>query len=242
MKNPRIIGALALLMLLATTARAQMAVFDKANLLENRLTAGRELEQVHNQFTQLEHEVTMLTNEAKNLAKLSSSVLGRLQASQAASDLLIGQSQGLPYGLTRMEAEFRRLYPNGYSPSTPAAQMAADALTHWQDTLEAVRTATQLQSQTVQNMTADEAALADLVGHSQSATGALQAMQSTNQLLALQSRQAMQTQQVALTQGRAQALEQARQIEVQERALEVRRRFQGQGTPYTPGHVDFYGN
>ena len=83
--------------------------------------------------------------------------------------------------------------------------------------------------------------LTDLVNGSQSAAGALQAAQATNQLLALQSRQAMQAQQLQITQERAAALEQARQVAVQERALEVRRRFQGSGTPYTPYAVDFYG-
>jgi conjugal transfer/entry exclusion protein len=51
----------------------------------------------------------------------------------------------------------------------------------------------------------------------------------------------MQSQQLQITQDRATALEQARQIAVQERAREVRRRFQGEGTPYTPHTVNFYG-
>ena len=79
------------------------------------------------------------------------------------------------------------------------------------------------------------------MNRSQSAVGALQAMQATNQLLALQSRQAMQAQQLQITQDRAAALEQARQVAVQERAREVRRRFQGEGTPYTQVAVGFYG-
>ena len=38
------------------------------------------------------------------------------------------------------------------------------------------------------------------------------------------------------------ASELARQVAVQERAREVRRRFMGTGTPYTPTTVNFYGN
>ncbi|MDM0042851.1 P-type conjugative transfer protein TrbJ, partial [Variovorax sp. J22G21] len=49
-------------------------------------------------------------------------------------------------------------------------------------------------------------------------------------------------QQLQITQDRATALEQARQVAVQERAREVRRRFQGDGTAYTPYTVNFYGN
>jgi conjugal transfer/entry exclusion protein len=37
------------------------------------------------------------------------------------------------------------------------------------------------------------------------------------------------------------ALERARQVAVQERAREVRRRFLGEGTPYTVAPVSFYG-
>jgi P-type conjugative transfer protein TrbJ len=58
----------------------------------------------------------------------------------------------------------------------------------------------------------------------------------------LQSRQAIQAQQLQITQDRAVALEQARQVAAQERAREVRRRFQGEGTAYTPYAVNFYGN
>jgi P-type conjugative transfer protein TrbJ len=120
--------------------------------------------------------------------------------------------------------------------------MTHDAQQRWGNSLEALRTATEVQSQAAQNFASDEQTLTDLVNNSQSAVGALQATQTTNQLLALQSRQAIQAQQLQITQDRAAALEQARQVAVQERAREVRRRFQGGGTPYTPTTVNFYGN
>jgi P-type conjugative transfer protein TrbJ len=80
------------------------------------------------------------------------------------------------------------------------------------------------------------------VSQSQSAQGALQAMQATNQLLALQAKQTIQAQQLQITQDRAASLELAQQAVATERAREVRRRFQGAGTPYTPQAVNFYGN
>ena len=98
-----------------------------------------------------------------------------------------------------------------------------------------------MQAQASKNLNDDEGVLTDLVGQSQSAVGALQAMQATNQLLALQAKQSIQAQRLQLTQDRAVALEQARQAAVQERAREVRRRFMGSGTPYTPQTVNFYG-
>lgn len=120
--------------------------------------------------------------------------------------------------------------------------MYQDAHQRWQNTLNGLQTAMQMQAQVSQNVTEDEGVLTDLVGQSQSATGALQAMQATNQLLALQAKQSVQSQQLQLTQGRATALELARQAAAVERGREVTRRFLGTGTAYTPQSVNFYGN
>ena len=222
----------------AVPAQAQMfggrIVFDPSNFSQNILTAARTLEQINNQIRQLQ-------NDALNLAKLDSSALGELRAALAATNQLIRQAQGLAFNVQQMEGDFRRLYPQAYTASISGNQMALDARQRWQNSLEALRTATQVQSQAVQNFASDERTLTDLVNRSQSAVGALQAMQATNQLLALQSRQSMQAQQLQITQDRAVALEQARQVAVQERAREVRRRFQGEGTPYTVAPVSFYG-
>jgi len=217
-------------------------VFDPSNFSQNILTAARTLEQINNQILQLQNEAQMLMNEARNLTSLDFSALAELKAALSATNQLIQQAQGMAFNVAQMEAEFARLYPDAYSASTSGSQMATDARARWRNSLEALRTATKVQSQAVQNFASDEKTLTDLVNRSQSAVGALQATQATNQLLALQARQAMQAQQLQITQGRAVALEQARQVAVQERAREVRRRFQGEGTAYSPYTVNFYGN
>ena len=223
-------------------AHAQWVVIDPTNLAQNILTAANTLEQINNQIQQLQNEAQMLMNQARNLAGLDFSALSQLRAALSATNQLIRQAQGLAFNVQQMETQFRDLYPESFSASVTNAQMVLDARRRWTNSLEALRTATQVQSQAVQNFAADEQALTDLVNRSQSAVGALQAMQATNQLLALQSRQAIQAQQLQLTQDRAIALEQARQVAVHERAREVRRRFMGSGTPYTPQTVNFYGN
>ena len=217
-------------------------VFDPSNLAQNIMTAANTLEQINNQIQQLQNEAQMLRNQARNLAGLDFSALSELKAALSATNQLIQQAQGLAFNVQQMEGEFKRLYPESYTAAISGTQMATDTRARWKQSLEALRTATQVQSQAVQNFAADERMLTDLVNRSQSAVGALQAMQATNQLLALQSRQAMQAQQLQITQDRAVALEQARQVAVQERAREVRRRFMGTGTPYTPTTVNFYGN
>ena len=242
MKKHLLAAAAASLIALAPAANAQWVVIDPTNLTQNILTAARTLEQINNQIRQLQNEAQMLTNQARNLTNLDFSALGELRAALSATNQLIQQAQGLAFNVSQMETEFRRLYPESYTAAISGTQMARDARTRWSNSLEALRTATKVQSQAVQNFTSDQQTLTDLVNRSQSAAGALQAMQATNQLLALQSRQAIQAQQLQITQDRAAALEQARQVAVQERAREVRRRFQGDGTPYTPYTVNFYGN
>jgi type IV secretion system protein TrbJ len=242
MKRHLLAAAAASLTALTPAAQAQWVVIDPTNLTQNILTAARTLEQINNQIRQLQNEAQMLTNQARNLTNLDFSALGELRAALSATNQLIQQGQGLAFNVSQMETDFRRLYPESYTAATSGTQMALDARTRWSNSLEALRTATKVQSQAVQNFTSDQQTLIDLVNRSQSAAGALQAMQATNQLLALQSRQAIQAQQLQITQDRAAALEQARQVAVQERAREVRRRFQGGGTPYTPYTVNFYGN
>ena len=228
--------------LLAVQPASALTVFDPSNFVQNTLTAVRTLEQINNQIKQLQNQAQSLMNQAKNLTGLDFSALNELRAALSATNQLIQQAQGLAFNVSQMEAEFQRLYPDAYTAAISGTQMATDARSRWRNSLEALRTATKVQSQAVQNFTADEKALTDLVNRSQSAVGALQATQATNQLLALQARQAIQAQQLQITQDRATALEQARQVAVHERAKEVRRRFMGIGTPYTPYTVNFYSN
>lgn len=222
-------------------ASAQFAVFDVANFVQNTLSAVRALEQIDNQLHQLENEATMLINEARNLTTLPFNIVGQLRATLSTTNSLIAQARGITFRLSDTQAQFARFYPESYGPSFSGADMAADAQQRWLHSLRALETTVGLQAQAAQNMASDEDALAQLVGQSQGAIGALQAVQTTNQLLALQARQMIQSQQLRLTQDRGTALEEGRGVVAEARAREVRRRFQGSGVQYTPQPIDFYG-
>lgn len=226
--------------LLAMQPASAITVFDPANFVQNTLTALQTLEQLYNQIKQLQNEARMLENQARNLASLPSSVVGRLRANLALTQRLIDQARGLAYDVTNLDREFARLYPEQYAATVSGDQMYRDSQERWKNTLNGLQTAMQMQAQASKNLTDDEGALTDLVGQSQSAVGALQAMQATNQLLALQAKQSIQAQRLQLTQDRAASLELARQAAAVERGREVTRRFLGSGTPYTPQSVDFY--
>jgi len=234
--------AIAALIGVTSTAQAQWVVIDPTNLVQNTLTAVRTMEMIENQINQLQNEAQMLVNQGRNLASLPFNTVNRLRSTLANTQQLIAQAQGVAFQVQTMDQQFAQLYPQQYAATVSGDQMYQDAHRRWQNTLTGLQTAMQMQAQVSQNLTDDESVLTDLVGQSQSATGALQAPQATNQLLALQAKQSIQAQQLQLTQGRATALELARQAAAVERGREVTQRFLGTGTPYTPQSVNFYGN
>ncbi|MBI3102174.1 MAG: P-type conjugative transfer protein TrbJ [Burkholderiales bacterium] len=187
----------------AQPALAQRIVFDPSNYVQNTLTAIRTLEQINNQIKQLQ-------NDARNLASLPFNAVGRLRANLATTQRLIAQAKGLAYELATMDRDFARLYPEQYAATVSGDQMYRDAQERWKNTLQGLQTTLRMQAQASQNLGEDEGVLADLVRQSQSAVGALQAMQATNQLLALQAKQSIQVQRLQITQDRAASLELAR--------------------------------
>ena len=240
MKKRLITAVVATMLCAATTVHAQRVVIDPTNLVQNTLTAIRTLEQINNQIQQLQNEARMLTNQARNLASLPFNVVSRLRSNLATTQRLIARAKGMAYDVARMDQDFQRLYPEQYAATVSGDQMYRDTQERWKNTLNGLQTTMQMQAQASQNLHDDEGVLTDLVSKSQSAVGALQAMQATNQLLALQAKQSIQTQRLQITQDRAASLELARQAAAVERGREVNRRFLGGGTPYTPQTVDFY--
>ncbi|MEW6344199.1 MAG: P-type conjugative transfer protein TrbJ [Paraburkholderia sp.] len=242
MKKTGLAVITASLLSVSSVCFAQWAVFDAANYSQNLLTAARELQQIDNQIQQLQNQATMLVNQGRNLTSLNFSSLSQLLSTLATTNQLISQAQGLTFNVTQSQATFNRLYPSSYGAGTSNAQMVQDAQTRWQTSVQALRTSTQMQSQAAQNLLSDQGVLSSLVTQSQGAIGALQASQATNQLLALIARQAIQAQQLTVSQQRATALDQARAAADEAQAQQVRTRFIGSGPQYTPQSVSFYGN
>ncbi|MDO9625560.1 MAG: P-type conjugative transfer protein TrbJ [Pseudomonas sp.] len=234
------IAVLLSLGLLVAQPATAMTVIDPTNLVQNMLTAVRTLEVINNQASQLQNETQMLLNQARNLETLDINVLNRLRTTLASTERLLAEAQGLAFDVQRLDQEFTRLYPAEYTSSVSDERIAQDTHARWKQGLDGLHTAMRMQAQVAQNLAQDESVLADLVNRSQSASGALQASQATNQLLALQAKQSIQAQQLQITQNRTIALELARQAAAVEEARELRRRFMGSGTPYTPHPVQFY--
>jgi P-type conjugative transfer protein TrbJ len=226
-------------------ARATVPVIDIANLSQNVLTAARTLEEVNNQITQIQQGIAMLENEARNLTSLPFSVLADLQSSMGQIDQLMGQAQSLTYNVQKVQAQFQQLYPNYQSANlqenVTQAGLLADANARWQASVNTFQHTMQVQSQIVASIPADQADLSALVGQSQASVGALQAIQASNQLLALQARQLSTTQDLIAADARAQAANAMQNAEARSAAEADWKRFYGNGVSYTPIPVNVFG-
>ena len=255
MTYPKIVGASALALalavpvalspMLASPAHAQFGfgriVYDPSNYAQNVLTAARTLEQINNQITSLQNEAQMLINQARNLASLPHSSLQQLQQNVQRTQQLLGQAQNLAFEVGQIDQAFQSQYGN-VSLSATDAQLVADARGRWENTVGGLQDAMRVQAGVVGNIDSNRAEMAALVGQSQGATGALQATQAGNQLLALQSQQLSDLIALISANGRADALTEAERATAAEQGREQRRRFLTPGTGYQPGNAQMFNN
>ena len=225
--------------ILASPAHAWRIVYDPSNYAQNVLTAARTLQQINNQITSLQNEAQGLINQARNLASLPYSSLQQLQQSVQRTQQLLQQAQNIAYDVRQIDQAFQTKYAN-VSMSAPDAQLIADAKTRWQNTVGGLQDAMRVQATVVGNIDTNRTQMSALVGASQSATGALQATQAGNQLLALQAQQLADLTAVIAANGRAQALQSAEQAAAAEQGREQRRRFLTPGTGYQPGNAQMF--
>ena len=221
-------------------AHAQWTVFDPTNFSQNVLTAARELQQINNEIQSLENQATSLINQARNLASLPYLALAQLEQSIAQTQQLLGNAQRIAYDVTTIDQAFTQTYPQAYSSSTSSQQLVADAQTRWQNSLAGFQDAMRVQAGVVQNLDSTRTQIDALVSSSQSASGALQAAQSGNQLVALQTKQLADLTAVMAATARAQSLEGARNVESQEQAQQQLSRFLNYGQGYQPQTVQMF--
>jgi P-type conjugative transfer protein TrbJ len=215
-------------------AHAQMTVFDPSNYSQNLLTAARTLQQVNNGIQSLQNEAMFLINQARNLASLPYSSLAQLQQSIGQTRQLLSQAQRIAYDVTSIDQAFSRTYSQSYGSSTSSPQLLADAQARWHNSLAGFQDAMRVQAGVVGNLERTRAEIDALVSSSQSATGALQAAQSGNQLVALQTNQLADLTAVMASLARAQSLESARTVASQAQAREQLQRFLDYGPGYQP--------
>ena len=199
-------------------------VHDPRNYAQNILTAARTLEQINNQIKQLQNQATSLANEARNLSGLPVSTLEELQGQVDRTRALLGEAQRVAFDVGDIQKAFDARYKGGALTGTQA-EMVANAEARWNDSVGAFQDAMKVQAGVVGNMGDARRSITTLVTASQSATGALQAAQAGNQLLALQSQQLGDLAAAIAAQGRAQMLDAARAAAAEAEGRERFRRF-----------------
>jgi len=223
----------------APPASAQWIVYDPTNYAQNVLQAARALQQINNQISSLQNEAQMLINQARNLTSLPHSSLQQLQQSVWRTRQLLNRAQNIAYDVAAIDQAFQTTY--GDAPVSASDQDLIDrARTHWRYTVGGLQDAMRVQAGVVGNIDTNRTETAALVGESQGATGALQATQAGNQLLALQAQQLADLTAVVAANGRSQALADAERAAAAENGREQRRRFLAPGAGYQPGNARMF--
>jgi P-type conjugative transfer protein TrbJ len=221
-------------------AHAQWIVYDPTNFSQNVLTAARELQQVNQNIQSLENQATMLINQAKNLASLPYSSLDQLEASIQRTEQLLMQAQNIAYSVTTIDQAFTQVYPQSYSGSTSSTQMLADAQTRWQNARAGYQDSMHVQAGVVQNLQNAQTQISALISSSQSASGALQAAQSGNQIMGLAAQQLADLTGVIAAMARAQSLDNAGRLESEAQGQQQMQNFLNYGAGYQPGNAQMF--
>lgn len=241
--NLLIAGAAVLSLMVGTTpASAQFGgiVFDPSNYAQNVLTAARLLQQINNQITSLQNQAQSLINQARNLASLPTNALSGIQQSIDRTRQLIAQAQQVAYNVQDIDRVFAARYPSGSLSGTSSAQLVANAETRWHDAVGGFQDSLRTQATIVTNLDDTRAQVGTLVGASQTATGALQAAQAGNQLIALQTRQLADLTALVAAQSRAASLASARAAADEAQGREQTKRFLAPGTSYVAQSVRLF--
>jgi P-type conjugative transfer protein TrbJ len=220
--------------LYTSPAAAQLTVFDPNNYSQNLLTAARTLQQINNQIQSLQNDATMIMNQAKNLSRIDFPELQQLTQTLQQIDQLMGQARAISFRVGNVDSEFRRMFPQSVSAALVGNTSVADARARLDASLAAYNQTMQVQAQVVGSVNADASTLSSIVQKSQSAEGALQVGQATNQLLALAAKQQFQIQNMMAAQYRADALEAARRAQAEGEARAAAKKFLGTADAYHP--------
>lgn len=226
-------------LVLAPPASAAWIVYDPTNYSQNLLSAARALEQINNQITSLQNEAQMLINQARNLASLPYSSLQQIQQSVSRTQQLLSQAQNIAFDVGQIDQAFQSKYAN-VSLSATDAQLVSDAKERWRNSVGGLQDAMRVQATVVGNIDTNRTEMSQLVGRSQSATGALQAAQAGNQLLALQSQLLSDLTALLAANGRSTALTEAERAAAAEQGRVQRERFLTPGSGYQAGSAKMF--
>lgn len=176
----------------AANAHAIIPVTDAGSIAQQIISYAMQLQQYSNQVQQLQNQYQQLANEAQNLKNLN------WQA--PLSDLnnlsqIMRNVQGIAASYSTAQSQFQKLYPdfNSYSGMTGSGYLQQAAA--WQrQNRNAAQDTMNIQAMLRDAVQSDRNTVYSASNRSAAAQGTRDALQATNQLLAVVSKQLMQLQ------------------------------------------------
>ncbi|WP_017930642.1 P-type conjugative transfer protein TrbJ [Robiginitomaculum antarcticum] len=206
-------------------------VYDPTNYVQNFQTAVHNHSQLIRQAQQLRNEANMLINQAKNLKKLDLNAVNELNRILGEIAYLNSQAENVAYEVSRTRQLVKEQYPDDYEAFSDD-DLARRAEQQWHMSQAAYAASMIMQSKMVESLEEDRGLLTKAMNKSHGAAGELQAVQSTNQLIALLVKQNMQMQQMMVSQYRADSIDAARRIAIEKESQERFKRFSGSRSAY----------
>jgi P-type conjugative transfer protein TrbJ len=225
------IGAAVLLAVFACSAKLPPAqaltVFDPANFQQNLLSAVRSLEQINNQISQLQNQAQTLSRLDQNLQRLGATLSPDLQRAMSEIEAGLAKGEGLALTLRETEAAYEKLFPQELSASLSNDEALRNAKARWDEAYHGLKRAALIQGQIAESLGVDRQLLEQALARSSNASGALDVTQAGNELTALGVKQSLQLQSLMVAQERAETLQQARDLAIEDEARARFKRFLG---------------
>lgn len=200
----------------ATSARAQMAVIDPANLAQSITQVSHMVEQLRNQVIEIEQATAMLRQNPLQLSPELSQSIGEARA-------LFESVEGLAFDADQLGDDLRTLYPESWVEHDLEDVLAQSD--RWLDESRAsLERAMEAQARAARSIESTRGRIDRAMQSSSAAEGQTGAIQAGNQLLGLQAAQLAEIHALLIVQGRALETERMERLAREERAGEIRRR------------------
>jgi P-type conjugative transfer protein TrbJ len=196
-------------------------VVDESAIIQHILVAANTLKSTMNEATQIKNQVDSYMQQAKHLVALPQSYLDQVVGLYTQYNQLLGDAQGISYGMKSAAAQFEELYKTGFNGN---GSMMQRAMAMAQQVRQAGAAANQA-SAIFDRLCAQLATAQQLVDVSQAAPGSLAAQQATNQLMQVMIDQQGSLQTIQATMGRVQAGYIMRETVVEEHAQSEGQRY-----------------
>jgi type IV secretion system protein TrbJ len=170
------------------SSRAQWVVLDPTNLVENIISALQNTQTVLNQITQISHEVQSLAYQAQNLQSMppnvSNNVMGQYTTQFSKLVTAMASINGIAQNVAKLTGQYNATYPNTALAQGPLSNAnVTSQLTAWLNQSRSVyQGAYNTQAQVMASLPADSANVHTLLVTSGSSQGALDAIQTGNQI------------------------------------------------------------